>query len=108
MANKHTAGAGGGTAACSGGENGVPRLLWLDMEMTGLDVEKEVPIEVACIVTDWQFQPQTHYHAIIKQPQEYLDRMDDWNREHHQKSGLTDQIPNGKAPETVEQELCQL
>ena len=83
-------------------------LLWLDMEMTGLDVEKEVPIEVACIVTDWQLNPQTHYHAVIKQPQEYLDRMDDWNKAHHKKSGLTDLIVNGSSPENVEQELCQL
>src|SRR5262245_42907975 len=83
-------------------------LLWLDMEMTGLNVEKEVPIEVACIVTDWKFQTLTHYHSVIRQPQEYLDRMDDWNRDHHKRSGLTDQIPHGKAPETVEQELCQL
>lgn len=83
-------------------------LLWLDMEMTGLDVEKEVPIEVACIVTDWQFQTLTHYHAIIRQPQEYLDRMDPWNTQHHRESGLTDQVPHGKSPGAVEQELCQL
>lgn len=83
-------------------------LLWLDMEMTGLDVEKEVPIEVACIVTDWNFNPITQYHAVIKQPQIYLDRMDDWNREHHKRSGLTDQIPSGKEPGIVEQELVQL
>lgn len=83
-------------------------LLWLDMEMTGLDVEKEVPIEVACIVTDWQFNPLKHYHAIIKQPQSYLNAMDEWNTDHHKKSGLTDEIPNGKSPAAVEQELCQL
>jgi oligoribonuclease len=83
-------------------------LLWLDMEMTGLDIAKEVPIEVACIVTDWKFQPLTHYHAIIRQPQEYLDRMDDWNKQHHGESGLTAQIPHGKKPEDVERELCEL
>lgn len=83
-------------------------LLWLDMEMTGLDVEKEVPIEVACIVTDWKFHPLTHYHSIIRQPQEFLDRMDDWNKQHHKESGLTDQIPHGKNPGVVEQELAQM
>lgn len=83
-------------------------LLWLDMEMTGLSVEKEVPIEVACIVTTWQFQPLADYHAIIRQPQEYLDRMDDWNTEHHKASGLTEQIHKGKAPALVEKELCEL
>jgi oligoribonuclease len=83
-------------------------LLWLDMEMTGLDVNIEVPIEVACIVTDWHFNPQAQYHAVIKQPQEFLDRMDSWNTDHHKKSGLTDMIAGGKSPETVEDELCQL
>ena len=86
-------------------------LLWLDMEMTGLDVEKEVPIEVACIVTDWNFQTLTHYHAIIRQPQEFLDRMDDWNKEHHKESGL-DGSSSAKAqkssPAQVEQELCEV
>lgn len=84
------------------------KLLWLDMEMTGLDVEKEVPIEVACIVTDWNFNVLTHYHAIIYQAQEYLDRMDDWNKSHHGSSGLLAQIPHGKTMEVVEKELCEL
>lgn len=83
-------------------------LLWLDMEMTGLDVAKEVPIEVACLVTDWQFQPRADYHAVIRQPQEFLDRMDDWNKEHHEESGLTAQIPTGKEPKLVEEDLCRL
>lgn len=84
------------------------KMLWLDMEMTGLDVEKEVPIEVAAIVCDNSFNELETYHAIIKQPQEYLDRMDQWNKEHHGASGLTAAVPNGKAPSVVEIELMQL
>lgn len=81
------------------------KLLWLDMEMTGLDVEKEVPIEVAAIATDWKFKELGRYHAVIQQSQKFLDAMDDWNQEHHRKSGLYDQIPNGKKPDVVDGEL---
>jgi oligoribonuclease len=83
------------------------KLLWMDMEMTGLDVEKEVIIEVAAIVTDLKMEPTAEYHAIVKQPQEYLDRMDDWNRKHHGESGLVDLIPSGKDPIVVETELLE-
>lgn len=84
------------------------RILWLDLEMTGLHVEKEVIIEAAAIVTDLNFNSLEQYHAIVKQPQKYLDAMDDWNKEHHSASGLIDKIPFGKEPEVVEEELCQL
>jgi oligoribonuclease len=81
-------------------------LLWVDMEMTGLDVKKEVPIEVAAIATDWQLNVLDEYHAVICQPQHYLDNMDDWNRTHHRDSGLTALIPTGKDPLVVDQELA--
>lgn len=83
------------------------QLLWLDMEMTGLDVEKEVPIEVAAIVTDWQLNPLGEYHTVIKQPQKFIDAMDDWNRSHHGQSGLTALIPSGKDPLLVDEELSR-
>src|SRR5690349_3266601 len=84
------------------------RLLWLDMEMTGLDVRKEVVIEVACVVTDFDFKSYHEYHAIVRQPQRYLDAMDDWNREHHKASGLTDLIPTGRDPQVVEEDLVRI
>ncbi len=89
------------------------KLLWLDMEMTGLDVEKEVVIEVAAIVTgctskDKPLEELGQYHAIVKQPPLYLDNMDDWNRTHHKESGLTDLVPHGKDPAVVEVELLAL
>ncbi|MBX3021869.1 MAG: oligoribonuclease [Bdellovibrionales bacterium] len=76
------------------------------MEMTGLDVEKEVPIEVAAIVTDSQFNDLGHYHAVFKQPQSYLDAMDDWNKRQHRETGLVDLIPGGSDPTLVDQELA--
>ncbi|MCC6138616.1 MAG: oligoribonuclease [Bdellovibrionaceae bacterium] len=84
------------------------RLLWLDMEMTGLDVDIERVIEVAVIVTDMDFNPVDTYHAIVKQPQVFLDNMDDWNRKHHTQSGLVAKIPEGKDPELVDMELREL
>lgn len=82
-------------------------LLWIDMEMTGLDVEREVALEIAAIATDFEFNELGQYHAIIRQPQEYLDRMDDWNKQHHGASGLTAQISTGKPPEEVENEFVK-
>lgn len=73
--------------------------------MTGLNVEVERIIECAAVVTDLKFNPLDQYHAVVKQPQEFIDRMDEWNTKHHKASGLTDKIPHGKEPEVVEQEL---
>lgn len=84
------------------------KLLWIDMEMTGLDVEHEVIIEVAAIVTDLDFRELDCYEAVVKQPQKFLDEMDAWNTEHHTKSGLKAKVPNGSDPEVVEARLIDL
>jgi oligoribonuclease len=81
------------------------KYLWVDMEMTGLDVEKEVPIEIAAIVADLDFKEYETYHAVIRQPKEILDRMDEWNTKHHSESGLTAQVLEGIPIETVERDL---
>jgi oligoribonuclease len=86
----------------------VENLFWLDMEMTGLDVSKEVIIEVACIVTDINFRELESFETVVKQPQSYLDNMDAWNTEHHGKSGLTAKVPNGMEPDFVEAKLIDL
>ena len=78
------------------------------MEMTGLDPQTHVPIEVAAIVTDLQFSPLETYETVIFQPQAELDKMDDWNRKHHGESGLVAKIAQGKRPPQVDLELCQL
>ena len=84
------------------------RLFWIDMEMSGLDIEKEVIIEVAAIITDLNFDEVARYHSVVKQPQKYLDAMDEWNTSHHKESGLTDLVPSGKSPDQVEADLMQL
>lgn len=84
------------------------KLFWIDLEMTGLDVEKEVILECALVVTDLEFKELDSYHAILKQPQKYLDGMDDWNKQHHSESGLTSAVATGKDPLAVEKELIAL
>lgn len=84
------------------------KLFWVDMEMTGLDVQKEVIIEVAAIVTDLNFKELETFETVVKQPQKYLDAMDAWNTEHHKKSGLTAKVPNGMEPDQVEAKLIDM
>lgn len=86
----------------------VENLFWLDMEMSGLDVNKEVIIEVACIVTDMNFRELDCFETVVKQPQSYLDNMDAWNKEHHGKSGLTAKVPTGMDPDMVEHKLIDM
>ncbi len=86
----------------------IDHLLWIDMEMSGLDVNKEVIIEVACIITDMNFKELETFETVVKQPQIYLDNMDAWNTEHHGKSGLTAKVPNGMDPAGAEFRLCTM
>ncbi|MBV6272213.1 oligoribonuclease [Alcaligenaceae bacterium CGII-47] len=69
------------------------RLIWLDMEMTGLDPEKERIIEIAVVITesDLTFVAQAPVF-VIHQSQELLDAMDKWNQSTHAKSGLIDKV----------------
>lgn len=83
------------------------KFLWLDMEMTGLDVDKEVVIEVAAIITDTKLNSIDTYHSVVRQPQEFIDRMDDWNKRTHGASGLTEMISSGRDPEDVEKDLIK-
>lgn len=84
------------------------KLFWIDLEMTGLDVNKEVIIECAAIITDYEFNVLDTYEAVVNQPNTYLAKMDDWNKEHHSKSGLLAKIPFGKMPDQVEEDLINL
>lgn len=81
------------------------KYLWVDLEMTGLDVYKERIIEIAAIITDTDLNEISDFHAVVQQPQEFLDAMDEWNQTHHKKSGLLDLIPEGKDQNSVETEL---
>ena len=68
-------------------------LVWLDMEMTGLDAAKERIIEIATILTDGQLtEIAVGPDLVIHQSDEILAGMDDWNKKHHGGSGLVDRV----------------
>ncbi|TSV15269.1 Oligoribonuclease, mitochondrial [Bagarius yarrelli] len=63
------------------------RMVWVDLEMTGLDIEKDQIIEMACIITDSDLNIIAEGpNLIINQPDELLDSMSDWCKEHHGKA----------------------
>jgi len=75
-------------------------LVWLDMEMTGLDPDNDRIIEVAVLVTDMELNILAEGPVFaIHQSDEVLDKMDNWNKGTHGKSGLIDRV---KASTTTE------
>ena|SRR5436190_6853026 len=68
-------------------------LIWIDMEMTGLQPDSDRIIEIAMLVTDAQLKviaegPQ----LVVHQPDSVLEAMDSWNKSTHKKTGLTDKV----------------
>jgi oligoribonuclease len=68
-------------------------LIWVDMEMTGLNPECDAIIEFAGLATDAELNI-THQFGeyVLHQPQARFNRMDDWNRRHHHDSGLWQRV----------------
>tara|TARA_R110000868_G_scaffold96162_2_gene264617 strand:+ start:34681 stop:35229 length:549 start_codon:yes stop_codon:yes gene_type:complete len=68
-------------------------LIWLDLEMTGLDIQNDVIIEIASIITDQQLNILAEGPVLaIFQPDIILDNMNDWCKKQHSKSGLVDRV----------------
>jgi oligoribonuclease len=88
-------------------KNAIPtKLLWVDLEMTGLDAGEHVIIEIAAEVTDGDFKTLASYEALILQPEEKLSNMNAWAQAQHDGSGLTDRIrAEGKPEQDVIHEL---
>ncbi len=64
-------------------------MVWIDMEMTGLDPEKDRIIEIATVITDGELNVLAEGpDLVIHQPASVLRGMDDWNQKHHKESGL--------------------
>jgi oligoribonuclease len=80
-------------------------LIWIDMEMSGLDPEKERILEIAIVVTDGQLNTVAEAPVmVVHQPNALLDAMDDWNRSTHGKSGLVDRVKASTLTEPVAEE----
>ena len=68
-------------------------LIWIDLEMTGLDCSADRILEIATIVTDKALNVIKEGPAlVIHQPDDILDNMDQWNKKHHSASGLIDEV----------------
>ena len=73
------------------------RIVWVDLEMTGLDCDKDAIIEIACIITDGDLNiVATSPDLVINQPKDVMDNMAEWCTEHHGKSSLTEQVLQSK------------
>jgi len=69
------------------------RLIWVDLEMTGLDPDSDSILEIACIVTDANLQELAEGPVYaIRHDKATLRAMDDWNQTHHTSSGLWDRV----------------
>jgi oligoribonuclease len=77
----------------SGSSQADNRLVWLDLEMTGLDVRRHVIVEIAVLVTDAALTPlDDGIDLVVHQPPEAMAEMDDFVTAMHTRSGLLDQI----------------
>ena len=75
-------------------------LIWVDLEMTGLDPSKDRIIEIATIVTDSDLTILAEGPVFaIHQTDALLAQMDEWNTEHHHSSGLVDRVKNSQVNE---------
>ncbi|XP_066602785.1 probable oligoribonuclease isoform X3 [Prorops nasuta] len=64
-------------------------IVWMDMEMTGLDLEKDKIMEVACVITDEDLNPITDgLNIVISQSNGMYDQLNEWCKLNHTKSGL--------------------
>ncbi|OIQ46809.1 MAG: oligoribonuclease [Gammaproteobacteria bacterium MedPE] len=86
-------------------------LIWIDLEMTGLNPDTDVVIEIATIVTDSELNVLAQGPVLaISQPQSALDAMDEWNTTHHNASGLVKRVQASNVSENdaVEQTIAFL
>ena len=68
-------------------------LIWIDLEMTGLDCSTDYVLEIATIVTNKELEIIKEGPAlVIHQPDDILEQMDQWNKKHHSESGLIDEV----------------
>jgi len=82
------------------------KLVWIDLEMTGLDPEKERIIEMATIITDSELNTVAEGPVIaINQPDSLLDAMDEWCTKTHGASGLTQRVKESNVSEAEAEQI---
>ena len=76
-------------------ENKDDRMVWIDLEMTGLDISKEKIIEIATVITDGELNIIAEGpNLAISVEESLLEGMDEWNTRHHNRSGLVERVRN--------------
>ena len=77
-------------------------MIWIDLEMTGLDTQRDYIIEIASIVTDKNLNIiDEGPNLVINQPDEVLNSMDQWNTTHHNNSGLSQKVRQSSITESI-------
>lgn len=101
--------------SCTNSSEGISKvwkpLVWVDCEMTGLNVYEDNIIEICCLITDGHLKlvDEVGYESTVYVPRAKLDAMDEWCLEHHGDSGLIDKVlaHREKTIDVVEAELLQ-
>jgi oligoribonuclease len=88
----------------------IERILWVDLEMTGLSPEKDSILEIAAIVTDWKFAEIDTYHGVIKNSEMAIKKRfrankSFWDANTESRDGLMGQNADGKSLKSIQQEL---
>jgi oligoribonuclease len=84
------------------------RLFWLDLEMSGLDCEKDRILEAAVVITSMRLEELESFDTPVYQPPEVLAGMSDWCRQHHGASGLTAKVSSGMNVGALDDKFCGL
>jgi oligoribonuclease len=84
------------------------RLVWIDCEMTGLDLEVDELVEIAVVITDFELNVlDPGLNIVIKPDASALETMNDFVRDMHTTSGLIEEIPNGVSVAEAEYEVLE-
>ena len=84
------------------------RLVWIDCEMTGLDLEVDELVEIAVVITDYDLNPvDAGIEIVIKPDASALESMSEFVRAMHTESGLIDEIPDGVSVAEAEYEVLE-
>lgn len=88
------------------------KLLWVDLEMTGLDVQDDVILEIAAEITDFEFKTLANYEAIVKQPKDLVvERMRKntwWADYPENRDEFVRKLDDGKSSDQVQKEMIAL
>lgn len=90
----------------------IDQILWLDLEMTGLSAIEDLILEVAIIITDWDFNEISSYHGIIKNNSKFLSKQfalnsNFWDSNQQSRDNLLEQNKDGKPIKTIENEIIK-